>query len=167
MSEKNVKVPEGMLKSVASTWEVSSHAISISQAEAIIDAALRWLSENPIVPTDEQVKDCWQGMNPNLSSMGLHRQLLVEWQRRIFLAPENGDFEKMKQAIDERYRGKTITRSEADELIGMINRCVRPDAEPEFMECDTCRAKPGSPYLCVGCLHNREVINNLKKAGEK
>lgn len=28
----------------------------------------------------------------------------------------------------------------------------------KFMECDTCRAKPGSPPLCVGCLHNRTVI---------
>jgi hypothetical protein len=31
----------------------------------------------------------------------------------------------------------------------------------EFMECDTCRAKPGSPTLCKGCLHNRELINRL------
>lgn len=28
----------------------------------------------------------------------------------------------------------------------------------EFMECDTCRAKSGSPYLCQGCLHNRAII---------
>ena len=28
----------------------------------------------------------------------------------------------------------------------------------EFMGCDACRAKPGSPTLCAGCLHNREVI---------
>lgn len=27
-----------------------------------------------------------------------------------------------------------------------------------FMECDTCRSKPGSPELCAGCLHNRAVI---------
>jgi hypothetical protein len=32
----------------------------------------------------------------------------------------------------------------------------------EFMECDTCRAKPGSPILCHGCLHNRAVINKLR-----
>ena len=33
----------------------------------------------------------------------------------------------------------------------------------EFMECDTCRAKPGCPVLCHGCLHNRAAINNLRK----
>lgn len=32
---------------------------------------------------------------------------------------------------------------------------------PEFMECDTCRAKPGSPILCSGCLHNRDAIKKL------
>lgn len=31
----------------------------------------------------------------------------------------------------------------------------------EFMECDTCRAKAGSPILCKGCLHNRDVIQKL------
>ena len=30
-----------------------------------------------------------------------------------------------------------------------------------FRECDTCSAKPGSPVLCAGCLHNREVIERL------
>lgn len=34
----------------------------------------------------------------------------------------------------------------------------------EFRECDTCRAKPGSPILCSGCLHNRAVIEDALKA---
>jgi hypothetical protein len=34
----------------------------------------------------------------------------------------------------------------------------------EFMECDTCRAKPGSPTLCHGCLHNRDVISQYRRA---
>ena len=33
--------------------------------------------------------------------------------------------------------------------------------EAVFVECDTCRAKPGSPTLCAGCLHNRQVIGEL------
>ena len=43
-------------------------------------------------------------------------------------------FDEMRIAIDARYRGRTITRAEADELIGMINRCVPP--EPEALEFD-------------------------------
>lgn len=34
----------------------------------------------------------------------------------------------------------------------------------EFIECDTCRAKPGSPILCQGCLHNRDLISRLTSA---
>ncbi len=33
----------------------------------------------------------------------------------------------------------------------------------EFMECETCRAKPGTPLLCSGCLHNRTVIATLRE----
>lgn len=32
----------------------------------------------------------------------------------------------------------------------------------EFMECDNCRVKLGSPYLCASCYHNQEVISILK-----
>lgn len=35
------------------------------------------------------------------------------------------------------------------------------------MECDTCRAKAGSPILCQGCLHNRELISNLRGLEER
>lgn len=31
-----------------------------------------------------------------------------------------------------------------------------------FQECDTCKAKPGTPPLCAGCLENRETIHILK-----
>lgn len=31
----------------------------------------------------------------------------------------------------------------------------------EFIECDTCAAKSGSPQLCKGCLNNRTAIGRL------
>jgi len=33
----------------------------------------------------------------------------------------------------------------------------------EFMECDTCAAKPGTPALCAGCLTNRVTIETLNR----
>ena len=38
------------------------------------------------------------------------------------------------------------------------------DIPLKFEECETCRAKPGSPVLCHGCLNNREVIGRLRGA---
>lgn len=34
----------------------------------------------------------------------------------------------------------------------------------EFLECDTCRAEPGMPILCEGCLQNRAAIDRLTDA---
>ena len=39
----------------------------------------------------------------------------------------------------------------------------KEDLKMTFMECDTCRPKPGSPILCRGCLHNRDVIEGIIK----
>ena len=45
-----------------------------------------------------------------------------------------------------------------------IYRPVPPDvASLEFLECATCRAKPGSPELCDGCLNNRTAISRLQR----
>lgn len=38
-----------------------------------------------------------------------------------------------------------------------------PLANLDFVECDSCRSKPGTPALCASCLHNREVIIVLKQ----
>jgi hypothetical protein len=38
---------------------------------------------------------------------------------------------------------------------------------PEFVECESCAAKPGSPYLCRACLHNRATINQLRAEREE
>lgn len=50
-----------------------------------LEAALRWLSENPIVPTHKQVQDIAQSNVYYTSDVA---KWIVEWQRRMFLAPE-------------------------------------------------------------------------------
>lgn len=37
----------------------------------------------------------------------------------------------------------------------------------EFMKCDGCRIKPGSPILCAGCLNNRMVIHDMLEASRR
>lgn len=53
-----------------------------------------------------------------------------------------------------------------------VEPAPRPDhdeviwIENKFKECDSCADKPGGPFLCGGCLNNRQVIGQLL-AGEK
>lgn len=34
------------------------------------------------------------------------------------------------------------------------------EQETQIRECDNCRMKSGSPYLCESCLYNRSLISN-------
>ena len=36
-----------------------------------------------------------------------------------------------------------------------------------FVECDSCKAKPGSPTLCSGCLHNRSRAAEVQKEANR
>lgn len=88
---KRIVVPEGMLKVALDSWSVSGrvqlHPNTIASIGASLEAALLWLSENPIVPTEEQ----WKAMNNERQwpdSVGRRQWLVAEWQRRMFLAPE-------------------------------------------------------------------------------
>lgn len=106
MSEKRIVVPEGMLRAFADAWDWGMKELPISPSRSDIDAlllrqgharmkaieaALRWLSEHPIVPTDEQINECHSAMyaaGGNLGSIELQRMFATEWQRRMFLARE-------------------------------------------------------------------------------
>ncbi len=47
--------------------------------------------------------------------------------------------------------------------MGQLTLC---NTREEFVECDTCRAKPGSPALCRECVERRElfmVVDQLRK----
>lgn len=83
---KKIVVPDGMYLAAL------PHQDSGTQCSAALEAALRWLSENPIVPTDEQIQatcaaisEDWRVGEPFEDT---YRDLLVEWQRKMFLAPE-------------------------------------------------------------------------------
>ena len=59
-----------------------------------MEAALRWWSKNPIVPTDEQMKQLldlsglFVSEEHQAAQRGGARFMIGEWQRRMFLAPD-------------------------------------------------------------------------------
>lgn len=103
MSEKKIVVPEGMLVSALAHYQnVSRAAWSDDMYKVVrgtLEASLRWLSENPIVPTDEQ----WRTLNEERQwpdNSNRRRRSVIEWQRRMFLAPEPEIPEAIKDLLE-------------------------------------------------------------------
>ena len=94
MSEKKIVVPEGMLNAVAETKygdQICSIETAVSLRDGVrkdIEVALRWLSENPIMPTDEQLDEMEGDIRYRVGVNFDIQKLISEWQRRMFFAPE-------------------------------------------------------------------------------
>jgi len=89
--EKKIVVPEGMMKAAIFAWRL--HPIrGYPPEDAVckaVEAALRWLSEHPIVPTQKQSRKLYADVPQGLLVDEVPSWYAVEWQRRMFLAPES------------------------------------------------------------------------------
>ena len=91
MTESKIVVPEKMLKAASAAMRGP-----ITNLSDFLEAALRWLSENPIVPTREQMRSISDAVNREFADADTEmiecmEDLCIEWQRRMFLAPEVPD----------------------------------------------------------------------------
>lgn len=146
-----IQVPKERIEHFA-----DEYGLSFNEASDQYHAVAKHLAANPIVPTVEQMDElCGQYSWLDRDSVRFGARA---WQRRMFLAPE------IEQSVSLR-PGKYIV-----EVGGGFDPRVTPyeyacvAVPDEFMACDSCRAKPGSPTLCVGCLHNRQAIEDMRKA---
>lgn len=93
MSDKRYIVPEGMLKAadkaIGEMRAGQASRLASRDGElwpnelkrVVLEAALAWLAENPIIPRDEN----------ELNQLPIQRhEAIAEWQRIMFLAPEPG-----------------------------------------------------------------------------
>ena len=87
MSDKKYVVPEGMLKAALDSARQTVQGCPWQElATKAVEAALLWQSENPTVPTEEQMdalfsRHSW--LDKDSVRFGAR-----EWQRQMFLAPE-------------------------------------------------------------------------------
>jgi hypothetical protein len=89
MSEK-IAVPEGMLEAGREAWKNGLNSdIPSTLVRHILEAALRYQSNNPAMPTVDQMEKMtgWSKINDDLK---IHQCLIVilAWQRRMYDAPE-------------------------------------------------------------------------------
>ncbi len=87
-----IKVPEGMLeaaeKAANDSRGVGPEDLGVDVLKTL-EAALRWLAENPVEPSDDQTaKLKLDYMMAEHNHPQLVKFSAVEWQRRMFLAPE-------------------------------------------------------------------------------
>ena len=97
MAERRVVVPDGMLKAAVPCYLPDRQLV-----HSILEAALLWLSENPIVPTSEQLHSIIGKLPMAMCDIvwtERDRALIAEWQRRMFLAPEPEVPEEIKDLL--------------------------------------------------------------------
>lgn len=106
MIEKKIVVPEGMRAAAyIAACNEDPGMIHISTMEIALEAACRWLSENPIEPTDAQLKDLWKSYRDHSGGIGSNEWVCAEWQRRMFLAPEPDPDEPIKDILARSVKG--------------------------------------------------------------
>ena len=110
-----INVPDGMYYAATKAFEPLS---SISDA---LEAALRWLSENPIVPTSEQLYSTIGTLPVAMCDIvwtERDRAMIAEWQRRMFVDPEPEVPEEIKDLIiEDAGNGATCRAEKSNERV--------------------------------------------------
>jgi hypothetical protein len=130
VSDKIV-VPEGMLKA---TEDAISNDASYFDRESIIEAALRWLAENPIVPTHNQTIELCKVFEQK--SQGQYcqsiRDVAVEWQKAMFYAPNLDPLVMyIERHFEDSYADKRSLRNRAESAVGDWKEHVKRNSLPK------------------------------------
>lgn len=87
-----ITVPPEMLKAAKDAWMICADYPCDperfrSTVLPVLEASLRWLSENPIVPSVSECQKMQSYLHDITADHG-PQPLIAEWQRRMFLTPE-------------------------------------------------------------------------------
>lgn len=96
---KKIVVPEGMLKAGLKAAAKCSYG-GIVNVGVILEDALRWLTEHPIVPTFDQGLEILGQIKPYNMWTELYMQVIEIWQRRMFDAPELEVPEEIRELLN-------------------------------------------------------------------
>ena len=109
MSETKIQVPKGMSEAFHKAENHEGFKWDDAVLDAMLSAALCWLSENPIVPNEADVMEILQERVRSHHISGEEycaippatvRFVIREWQRRMFLAPEPEVPEAIKDLLE-------------------------------------------------------------------
>ncbi len=119
---KQIEVPEelnAVARQAYETWRATCDPAEqyTNGAVRVTEAVLRWISENPRVPTDEQVTEMHQICDLE--------QILIAWQRCMFLKPEP----EMPEEIEEMLYGR---KERPDEFVTIKRTYIDKDIIEAF-----------------------------------
>lgn len=129
-----IVVPHQMLEAACDEWRrLKCECECVNEVRLILESALAWLAENPMVPTLDQARDM-SGFSDGRGQQAVQVSC-AEWQRRMFLAPEPKAADPVlllkgilhaagghEWGYYGTYRGKSITLSESQ--VAEIQRAV-------------------------------------------
>jgi hypothetical protein len=111
MSEKKYVVPEGGLDAVRKVAENNGGVSAWTERgltcyPAVVEAFIRWQSENPVVPTLPQLRSLLAHLE-TVTNETTVQNLVVDWQRRMYLDPAD----RFTLAVSQ-IQGKRLTYAE-------------------------------------------------------
>ena len=137
MSETKYVVPEGGLnaawQAVAAKMKERVEAVGKSSvaelhvARIALEAFIRWQSENPREPTEEQTRSLYASARGAVSPYWVAHDSAVEWQRRMYIASES----EFDATLGGALQGRTWTQEQADALIENIKTATHGYVESD------------------------------------
>jgi len=98
------------------------------------------------------------------------KQLLGDPQG-VYDETKDGDYISLPDGMDVvkelNYYLKNFSHLEKNPYDSFENYLISVYVDMNFVECESCRKKPGMIILCDGCLRNRKTISLLKKLLKK
>ena len=118
MSETKIQVPVGMSEAFHKAENHEGFKWDDAVLDAMLSAALRWLSENPPILPDNEWVSCWSvgKLHDGYDNATIMRCLF----KRIFRAPDP----PFDPSLGGCLTGRTFTQKEADLIKEYIQRCV-------------------------------------------
>jgi len=109
-NEKKIVVPKGMIEAVIDhhpskgALQSDPDMLSTDTVTAVLEAAIRWMIENPIVPSTKDADKLWREahtLSADSKTGHAGKDMLIEWQRMMFLAPEPEVPEEVKDLMSK------------------------------------------------------------------
>ena len=120
MSDKKIVVPEGMLAAAGKELRIAGFGdnVLMCNARRKLEPALEWLrlSEHPIVPSDQEVVEILDKVEPYRNWLEMVKRVIEIWQRQMFIATEPELPEELKTIFKDTSKWNGLDQDTKDAI---------------------------------------------------